>query len=89
MALINGYVWGESYGGGIGEPNDPYIISSPNHMQFLGADPNDWDKYFILTVDLDLSDFNGQGGNPIFNIIGNLGTTFTGVFDGSGHVISN
>ena len=86
------------YGGGTGEPNDPYLIFDANHMNAIGADSNDWDKHFKLMADIDLSGFTGTE----FNIIGTghfecspimicwfVGTPFTGVFDGNGHTISN
>jgi hypothetical protein len=69
------------YGGGTGEPNDPYLILDANQMNAIGADSNDWDKHFKLVVDINLADYTGTQ----FNIIEN----FTGVFDGNGHTISN
>ena len=87
------------YGGGTGEPNDPYQIWDANHMQAIGAEPNDWDKHFVLMDDIDLSQFDGKDGRPEFNRIGHQdGVTtsclpkfvgFSGVFDGAGHTISN
>jgi len=80
------------YGGGTGEPNDPYLIFDANQMNAIGADSNDWDKHFILMADIDLSTFTETD----FNIIGEryydggwIENPFTGVFDGSGHTISN
>jgi hypothetical protein len=78
------------YGGGTGEPNDPYLIADANHMQAIGADVNDWDKCFKLTADIDLSGYSGTE----FNIIGyyaewNDHESFSGVFDGNGHSILN
>ncbi len=73
------------YGGGTGGPNNPYLIADANHMQAIGADSNDWDKHFLLVNDIDLSAYTGDS----FNIIGNRGNPFTGVFDGNGHTISN
>ena len=73
------------YGGGKGEPNDPYLIFNANHMNAIGEDSNDWDKHFKLRADIDLSSFTGTA----FNIIGNYTSKFTGVFDGNGHTISN
>ena len=88
------------YGGGTGEPNDPYLIFDANQMNAIGADSNDWDKHFLLCADIDLSEFTGSE----FNIIGRgrydclpppfgdcslVITPFTGVFDGNGHTISN
>ncbi|UCD28638.1 MAG: hypothetical protein JSV03_16405 [Planctomycetota bacterium] len=66
------------YGGGTGEPNDPYLIFDANQMNAIGADSNDWDNHFLLCADIDLSGFTGP------HIRG-----FSGVFDGNGHTISN
>ncbi len=77
------------YGGGTGEPNDPYLIYTAEQMNTIGADANDWDKHFILMADIDLSSFTGTS----FNIIGYYNypdvKPFTGVFDGNGRTISN
>ncbi|MHC4460525.1 MAG: GLUG motif-containing protein [Planctomycetota bacterium] len=75
----------EKYGGGTGEPNDPYLIFDANQMNAIGADSDDWDEHFLLCADIDLSIFTGTE----FNIIGNDSNAFTGVFDGNEHVISN
>ena len=77
------------YGGGTGEPNDPYQIWDANHMQAIGTDPCDWDKHFVLMADIDLSQFDGSDGREKFNIIGNdWDDSFVGVFDGNDHAIS-
>jgi hypothetical protein len=80
------------YGGGTGEPNDPYLIYTAEQMNAIGADSNDWDKCFKLMADIDLSFFQGTS----FNIIGEhyydggwVLNPFTGVFNGNGHTISN
>ncbi|MBN1506531.1 MAG: hypothetical protein JW955_06780 [Sedimentisphaerales bacterium] len=88
-----GYRADARYGGGRGEPDDPYLIFTAEQMNDIGTEPNDWDKHFRLMVDIDLS---ALGPNQ-FNIIGYWGkegdalydTPFTGVFDGNGHVIAN
>jgi len=72
------------YGGGTGEPNDPYLIYTAEQMNEIGARPTDWDKHFKLMADVDLGGFTGTE----FNIIGH-GAPFTGVFDGDGHTISH
>ncbi|MBN2270127.1 MAG: hypothetical protein JXN61_05900 [Sedimentisphaerales bacterium] len=84
------------YGGGTGEPNDPYQIWDANHMQDIGADPCDWDKHFVLMANIDLGKFDGRDGREKFNIIGIYvdysdpnTKPFTGVFDGNNHTISN
>jgi len=54
------------YGGGIGEPNHPYLIYTAQQMNAIGADPNDWDKHFELMADIDLAPY----AETDFNIIG-------------------
>ncbi|MBN2270362.1 MAG: hypothetical protein JXN61_07105 [Sedimentisphaerales bacterium] len=74
------------YGGGTGEPNDPYLIYDANQMNTIGLNQGDWDKCFKLMADIDLGEYEGQQ----FNIIGrNSSNPFTGILDGNGHRISN
>jgi len=42
------------YSGGTGEPNDPYQIATAADLITLGETPEDYDKHFILTADIDL-----------------------------------
>jgi hypothetical protein len=73
------------YSGGAGEPNDPYQIATAEDLMMLGETPEDYDKHFIMTADIDLDP--NLPGRKVFDraVIG----TFTGVFDGNGHTISN
>jgi len=74
------------YGGGSGTAEDPYLIYTAEQMNTIGAEPNDWDKYFKLMADIDLSIYTGTD----FNIIGyGLFPAFSGIFEGNGHTISN
>jgi len=83
------------YGGGSGTADDPYLIYTPEQMNAIGADPNDWDQHFQLMADIDLSQYTGTE----FNLIGSafptgrgdtrLEQAFSGTFDGDGHTISN
>ncbi|MHC4061121.1 MAG: GLUG motif-containing protein [Planctomycetota bacterium] len=84
------------YGGGSGTTEDPYLIYTPEQMNEIGAEPNDWDKQFKLTADIDLSEYSGDA----FNTIGEfyyesdlfdrwIPRPFIGIFDGNGHTISN
>ncbi|UCE50207.1 MAG: hypothetical protein JSW47_08590 [Phycisphaerales bacterium] len=72
------------YSGGTGEPNDPYQIATANDLMLLGETPEDYDKHFILTADIDLDP--NLPGRRVFDraVIG----SFTGVFDGNDHTIS-
>jgi hypothetical protein len=88
----SGNVWGADfeegakYGGGTGEPNDPYKIATPEDMQQIGANPSQWHKCFILVNDINLAEYTGTQ----FNRIGtDWDSAFTGVFDGNDHKIWN
>lgn len=84
--LLSGQVWAGNYSGGTGEPNNPFRICDANDMNEIGAHPNDWDKHFVLVNDINLAEYTGTE----FNIIGTSYTnSFTGVFDGNSHTISN
>ncbi len=73
------------YSGGTGEPNDPYLIATPNDLNAISLDSNDWDKHFKMTKDIDLAGFAGQVGR----IGRSSNDTFTGLFDGNGYSIQN
>ena len=82
-----------TYNGGQGTSDDPYLIETPEDLLEIGANEADWDKYFLLTADIDLS------GNSYSTALiapdtdnsdnGFEDTPFSGVFDGNGHVIRN
>lgn len=67
---------------GSGSKNTPYRISTAEQLIALGKDSGFWDKYFILTADIDMS-------GKSMNMIGNSSTYFSGGFDGNGKCISN
>ncbi len=71
-----------TYSGGSGTSGDPYRISTSDDWTGLTSTSADWDKYFILTADID---FGGASLTPA----GNSSTQFTGIFDGDGYVLSN
>jgi rhodanese-related sulfurtransferase len=81
------------YGGGTGEPNNPYLIYTAEQVNAIGAAPNDWDKHFKLISDIDLSGYLYDAAliapdtdpcDPAFQ-----GTPFKGNFDGNGYTISH
>jgi len=86
------------YSGGSGEPNDPYQIATAADLIALGEIPADYDKHFILTADIDLDP--NLPGRKVFDkavIAPDVdqakdwyqGTTFAGVFDGNGRMLSH
>lgn len=88
------------YSGGSGTADDPYSITTAAGLITLGHTPDDYDKHFVLTADIDLDP--DLPGRQIFrraviawetepNDVKSLfqGTAFRGVFDGKGHTIAN
>jgi hypothetical protein len=87
---------GTIYGGGSGEPNDPYLIYTAEQLNAVDLVPCDWHKHFKLVADIDLEQYDGKDGREEFNMIGKYvdfedprNRPFVGVFDGDGHVIRN
>jgi hypothetical protein len=77
-----------SFAGGTGALSDPWQISTPAELAYLGqlvggGNTYSAGKYYILTSDLDL---NNHPWSPIGD--GNT-TQFRGTFDGNYHLISN
>jgi thioredoxin len=81
------------YGGGTGEPSDPYLIYSAEQMDEIGLNEEDWDKHFKLMSNIDLSGFYYETAliaRDTDTAQNNFrGTPFTGTFDGNGHTISH
>jgi hypothetical protein len=69
-----------TYGGGTGEPNDPYLIDTVKQFVAIGYYCEDFSKHFLLTNGLD---FSSVDINEFIPIIVN------GSFDGAGHRIRN
>ena len=81
-----------SYGGGTGEPNNPYRIVTAEDLNDIGSYEEDWDKYFILVNDVNLAGYTGTQ----FKIIGRWiyyddprNKPFVGIFDGNNHKVWN
>ena len=73
---------GGTYSGGSGTDTDPYQISNTADWTELMGTSADWDKYFIMTADID---FGGASLTPVGKVTG----TFYGIFDGDGHILSD
>lgn len=98
---MNAWLWDTvpcKYAGGSGTADDPYQIATAADLIALGETPEDYDKHFILTADIDLDP--NLPGRKVFDraVIasdtndvepGFQGTAFVGVFDGDDHTISN
>ena len=73
------------YSGGLGTPEDPYLISTTRDLLALAADSNDWSGHFRLTADLDMA---GVPKNTVY-MIGDVMVPFRGSFDGAGKTITH
>jgi hypothetical protein len=75
---------------GDGTEASPYRIGNLENLYWITVNPQNWDKQFVQTANIDASEtiswFDGQGWIPI-------GTSFyqyfSGNYDGKGHVIRN
>jgi len=88
VTVLAASVNAQRYGGGSGEPDDPYQIKTAQQMNQIGLHEEDWDKHFILMNDIDLSIYTGRS----FKCIGKasylvISKPFSGVFDGNGKTI--
>jgi hypothetical protein len=93
------------YSGGTGEPNDPYQIGTAEDLIALGETPEDYDKHFILTANIDLdpnlpgrkvfdkaviaADTDPCDTDRLLNEPLFTGPSFGGVFSGNGHTIAH
>ena len=78
---------------GMGTPENPYQINNVTKLRLL-ADNVDAgieyeDTYFVITADLDLSDYKNRNGGIGWNPIGKYYSPFSGHIDGSGKKIKN
>jgi hypothetical protein len=86
VLTISAPIIAASYGGGSGTEADPYQIWTAEQMNTIGLNPADWNKTFILKADIDLATYTGTQ----YKRIGiDPGNSFSGSFDGNGHVIRN
>jgi hypothetical protein len=79
------------YSGGNGEPNNPYLIATPEDLNAVSEDSNDWSKHFLMTSDINMAGYTYNKAPIAPDITNNpsfYGTRFTGVFDGNNHTIS-
>jgi hypothetical protein len=70
------------FSGGTGEPDDPYLISTPHELNSIGHNPRLMSANFKLVNDVNLEE------NKFFPI-GHEGYPFRGMFDGDEHNIVN
>ncbi|MBP1644798.1 MAG: filamentous hemagglutinin-like protein [Bacteroidetes bacterium] len=87
LLMISNNTFAQTFSGGYGTIDRPYIISNANDFNELAEFVNDYrysfsGDYFIMTDDISMSRF--------FNPIGtSRNRSFRGNFNGQGHIISN
>jgi len=74
-----------TYGGGTGEPNNPYQIWTPEQFIEIAYQPRHFRKFFVLMDDIDMMEVDPNEIIPI----GSRAVPFGGVLNGDGHSISN
>lgn len=67
------------YSGGDGSAQNPYLISTCEDLDSIEAHPEDHNKHFLMTNDIDLHDYP----SAVFNKI----NYFAGVFDGQNYTL--
>jgi hypothetical protein len=77
-------IYDTPYSGGSGSSDDPFLISTAQNLIDIGNRPEDYDKHFLLTNDIDLIGYSFSS-----SVIPSDTTSFSGTFDGDGHVVSN
>ena len=70
------------FGGGDGS-DEPYLLCSAEHVNAIAETDGAYGAEFVVDGDIDMS------GIDDFNVIGDSGEHFEGIFDGGGHSISN
>ncbi|MGL1900721.1 MAG: InlB B-repeat-containing protein [Fibrobacterales bacterium] len=75
---------------GTGTANDPYLIANLGNLYWLSEVDTAWHNYFLQTADINAAKTRYWYGGAGINSIGNSTIkTFTGVYDGGGHVIDS
>lgn len=79
--IIGEYSWWPFWQGS-GTPSDPYVIETASDLKAMSGTTIYWDKHFVLADDVN------YGVSYEFSPIGVCaGSSFSGTFDGNGHVI--
>ena len=88
---LTGFRARAKYGGGAGEPSDPYQIATAADLIALGETAADYNRHLLRTADIDLD--TCLRGHKVFDkaVIpakrGLQGASFIGILNGNGHSI--
>ncbi len=93
LILSAGKMYDWTGNAGQGMLANPYCIQTPGQLESLGDNPQLWDKYFVVTADLDMVGrvYSTALIAPDVNSVksGFQGTAFTGSLNGDGHTVRN
>jgi Secretion system C-terminal sorting domain/The GLUG motif len=73
---------------GSGASGDPYLVSTLDNLYWITQNSESWSSFFKQTADIDASSSFAWDSGKGFSPIGNTSTTFTGTYDGDGHMIT-
>lgn len=74
---------------GDGTESNPYLINNFKDLLTISEVDDLWDSNFLQTADIDASATVGLNHGAGFSPIGYSGNSFTGSYNGQGHIISN
>lgn len=72
---------------GVGSESDPVKIRASEQLMALAKNPENWDRSILLTADMDLGAYTFAS-SLFAPVRWHSTSSFTGIFDGGGHVIS-
>jgi beta-lactam-binding protein with PASTA domain len=78
-----------AYRSGNGTTDNPYQIADANDLLVLSDDAWNWNKHFIMTNDIDMTEVIFSAAVIAPSASASQGIAFTGSFNGNGHKISN
>ena len=84
----------QSYSGGSGTSDDPYLIADKVDLKYLSEHSTEWSKHFKQTTDISFDGADFESGGDFYNSgggfipIGNISTKFTGSYNGQGYAIN-
>ncbi|MCI3919132.1 S-layer homology domain-containing protein [Paenibacillus sp. TRM 82003] len=73
---------------GTGTMGDPYIVTTPAELAYIGTDATTLGQHYRLGAPIDLSGWDPEGNGAGWMPIGRGGQPFRGMFDGNGYLIT-
>ncbi len=77
------------FSGGSGTLSDPWIIACFDDLLYLSRNSDYWDDYILQISDIDASESEDLNYYESFQSVGDADKSFTGNYNGNGHIIKN